>query len=271
MQDRYAVFGHPVGHSLSPRIHAAFAAQTGQSLSYEAIDPDPEPFEVVARRFCQEGGLGFNVTVPYKGAAWELVDQLDAAAERAGAVNTVRHDAAQGLLGFNTDGAGLVCDLRQNLGAALTGRRILIIGAGGAAAGILGPLLDADPKQLVVANRTVGRARALIERFAAARNTDWCGLDRIDGHFDLLINATAAQVGGSNLDLPGGIVADDALAYDLMYAARPTPFMRWAESAGARRVSDGKGMLVEQAAEAFLLWRGIRPDTSTVISELSLL
>ena len=266
MTDRYAVFGHPVEHSLSPRIHSLFAAQFGADISYQAIDPGTE-FAAGARRFLAQDGRGFNVTIPFKGEAYDLVNRVDSYAEQAGAVNTVRREADDTLSGFNTDGIGLVRDLTGNQGCAVTERRVLVIGAGGAAAGILGPLLAQDPALLVLANRTLKRARQLAERFDAG-TLSVASLDAIPGRFDIVINATSAGIVDAGIGLDPTLLAPGALAYDLMYAAQPTRFMRWAENAGAALVRDGKGMLVEQAAEAFRLWRGVTPHTAPVIEVL---
>lgn len=264
MSDRYALFGHPIGHSLSPRIHAAFAEQTGQRISYQAIDPEPDGFSAAVREFRVGGGAGFNVTVPYKIEAWRMADELGSAAQRAQAVNTVV--CRDGLLhGYNTDGIGLVRDLEQNLGVELCGARILLLGAGGSAAGVLGPLLDRRPSRLLVANRTPSGAAALRDRFKGVAGLTSAGFDGIDGEFDLILNATSASLVDARPSIPRQTVTRRTLAYDLMYSTRATPFMVWAKAAGAARCVDGIGMLVEQAAEAFFLWRGVRPSSRPVI------
>lgn len=273
--DRYAVFGHPIDHSLSPRIHQLFAAQTGEVIEYRAIDAPPAVFAQRAREFCSSGGRGFNVTVPCKGLAAQLVGECDAMAQRAGAVNTVVVGKAGVLSGYNTDGPGLVRDLTVNLGVRLAGRRILLLGAGGAAAGVLGALLDQRPAQLTIANRTAARAQSLVERFAmpgVLSAVALAALRRAQSirQFDLVINATAASLAGERLDLPPGLLGPGAMAYDLMYAPEPTPFMQWARRRGTDvAVVDGIGMLVEQAAEAFALWRGRRPQTAPVLAQLA--
>lgn len=270
MSDRYAVFGHPVGHSLSPRIHSLFARQTGQDLLYDAIDPGADGFVAAARHFLARGGVGFNVTVPFKAAAFDLADSHDELASQAGAVNTVRREPDGTLRGFNTDGIGLVRDITTNLGHRLTGKRLLVIGAGGAAAGIIGPLAAQHPETLFIANRTADKARALADHFqrAGLPQPAAVALDGIDANFDVVINATSAGLSGASLHLDPAILAPGCLAYDLVYSDRPTLFLQWALTAGAAMARDGLGMLVEQAAEAFLIWRGVRPDTGPVIRSL---
>jgi shikimate dehydrogenase len=263
MTDRYAVFGHPIAHSKSPQIHAAFARQTGQDMAYEAILAPLDGFADCVAQFIAAGGRGANVTVPFKEEAFKLASRLSARAQRAGAVNTFTFDA-DGILGDNTDGAGLVADLTRNLHFSIAGKRILLLGAGGAARGVVGPLLDQQPAMLVIANRTVSRAQELAELFD--RNVRACGFEAADTPFDLVINATAASLAGDLPPLSPRVFTPDTLAYDMMYG-RDTPFLDFARSHGAR-TADGLGMLVEQAAEAFSLWRGLRPDTTPVIEML---
>jgi len=263
MTDRYAVFGHPIAHSKSPLIHAAFARQTGQDMTYEAILAPKDGFADSVAQFIAAGGRGANVTVPFKEQAFALANRLSPRAERAGAVNTLTFDAG-GIFGDNTDGAGLVADLTRNLHCALAGKRILLLGAGGAARGVIEPLLEQAPAALVIANRTVGRAQELAGLFD--RGVTACGFDGIDAPFDLIINATAASLAGELPPLSPRIVATHTLAYDMMYG-RDTPFLGFARAHGAA-TADGLGMLVEQAAEAFYLWRGVRPDTAPVIAAL---
>lgn len=276
MTDRYTVFGNPIAHSRSPRIHALFAAQTGQDLSYEATLAPLDGFAVTLDAFRAAGGLGANVTVPFKEEAFRLAARHTPRAEVAGAVNTLLWQD-EAWLGDNTDGAGLVRDLAANLGFDANGRRILLLGAGGAARGVLLPLLELAPAELFVANRTAEKAARLAVEFA--RRADARGLAcRPEGggfaeltgrHFDLVINATSTGLTDTALPLPPSLFADGALAYEMVYG-RTTAFMRQAASAAAERVriSDGLGMLVEQAAESFLLWRGIRPQTAPVIAAL---
>ncbi|ANX04264.1 shikimate dehydrogenase [Immundisolibacter cernigliae] len=266
--DRYAVFGHPVGHSKSPQIHAAFAAQTGQSLSYEAIDAPPDGFAEALRDFIEQGGRGCNVTVPFKDEAYRLADRCDALAGQAQAVNTLRVEPGGRLAGFNTDGIGLLRDLTQNLGLVLAGRRVLLVGAGGAAAGIVGPLLAAGIAQLVIVNRTPQRAGDLARRFAAHGPVRAAPLQAPGSGFDLVLNATAAGLGGRAPDLPVAVFSPETVAYDLVYGPAAGPFLALARQAGAGACHDGLGMLVEQAAEAFWLWRGVRPATAPVIAAL---
>ncbi len=269
MIDRYAVMGHPVAHSKSPFIHARFAEQTGQAMTYEAIDVAPGEFARAVAAFRDSGGRGLNVTLPFKEDAWRLVDVRSARAERAGAVNTIWFED-HGAHGDVTDGAGLVHDLVVNHGAILEGRRILLLGAGGAARGVLGPLLDARPARLVVANRTADRARALARAFAADGPVHGGGLDALgaEGAFDLIINATSASLAGEMPPLPDTVLGPATWCYDMVYGDAPTVFMEWARGRGAALALDGLGMLVEQAAESFALWRGVRPQTAPVIAAL---
>ena len=263
MTDRYAVFGHPIAHSKSPQIHAAFARQTGQDMTYEAILAPLDGFAESVAAFIAAGGRGATVTVPFKEEAFKLASRLSPRAQRAGAVNTLAFDA-DGMLGDNTDGAGLVADLTRNLHCTLAGKRILLLGAGGAARGVIEPLLEQQPAALVIANRTVSRAEELAELFG--RGVRACGFDVADTPFDLVINATAASLAGDLPPLSPRVFTADTLAYDMMYG-RDTPFLDFARAHGAR-TADGLGMLVEQAAEAFYLWRGVRPDTAPIIAAL---
>ncbi|GAA5171592.1 shikimate dehydrogenase [Modicisalibacter zincidurans] len=266
MSDRYCVFGHPIGHSKSPQIHAAFAEQTGETLSYQAIEAPIDGFADAWREFAAAAGRGANVTVPFKAAAWRLAETLSARARRAGAVNTLLLDDAGKLHGDTTDGVGLVSDLAAHA-APLKGARILVLGAGGAVRGVLEPLLETGPARLVIANRTAGKARKLAADFADLGETAGGGFDEIAGPFDLVINGTSASLAGDLPPLPDALFADGGLAYDMMYGAAPTVFLRWAAERGARTV-DGLGMLIEQAAESFYLWRGVRPDTAAVRERL---
>ena len=261
--DRYAVIGHPIAHSRSPRIHAAFAAAAGQHLAYDRIDAAPEAFEGIVRDFFDDGGFGLNVTLPHKESAARLADRLTGRARLAGAVNTLARQPDGTLLGDNTDGAGLMADLAR-LGIAVRGARVLVLGAGGATRGILGPLLEAQPAQLVVANRTAARATALAATFAGVQG---CGYDALAslvaaGPFDLVIHATSLGLQGEVPPLPHGVIGPASVAYDLGYGAGDTPFVRWARARGVTRAEQGLGMLIEQAAESFFLWRGVRPDTA---------
>lgn len=269
--DRYAVIGNPIAHSKSPQIHTAFARQTGEQLSYEALLAPLDGFADTVARFRAEGGRGLNVTVPFKLEAFALADRHTARAQAAGAVNTLAF-GADGILGDNTDGAGLVRDLGTNLGCALAGRHILLLGAGGATRGVLLPLLAGRPASLTIANRSVGKAEALAALFAAHAHGSAlaaCGFDALAGRrFELVINATSASLADELPPLPPGLYAAGALAYDMMYGRGHTRFMQAALADGAARVADGLGMLVEQAAESFALWRGVRPDTAPVLAAL---
>jgi shikimate dehydrogenase len=267
--DEYAVMGNPVTHSKSPRIHSLFAEQTGEAVHYTAIQVDPGGFEQAVAHFIATGGKGLNITVPFKQEAWQLVNQRSYRAERAGAVNTIKIEADT-LYGDNTDGIGLVNDLMRNNAIALQGKRVLLMGAGGAARGVLAPLLEQQPAQLVIANRTASRARDLAKAFSDLGEIRGCGYDATlaELEFDVLINATAASLHDELPPLPDGIVADAAACYDMMYGAKPTRFMTWAKQQGATVVLDGLGMLVEQAAESFKVWRGVLPETRPVIATL---
>ena len=269
MSDRYAVIGHPVSHSLSPRIHALFAQQTGQDMVYEALPAPLDGFERTVRHFVDQGGRGLNVTLPFKQEAWRLADACSERARLAGAVNTlvVRDDGS--LYGDNTDGVGLVTDLTRNMGLNLRGRHILLVGAGGAVRGVLQPLLEQAPARLVIANRTASRARDLARHFAALGPVTGCGLDELDDQaFDLVINGTSASLSGEVPPLPHSVLRHHGAAYDMMYSAEPTAFVNWALDHGAGLAQDGLGMLVEQAAESFQLWRGVRPDTGAVMETI---
>jgi shikimate dehydrogenase len=269
MTDQYAVIGNPVEHSRSPSIHEAFARATGQDLAYGRIRAPLDGFKAAVLAFRAAGGRGLNVTLPFKHEAWDVVDVRSGHAAEAGAVNTIdfRED---GSIGHNTDGVGLVTDIERNLGFPIRGARVLLMGAGGASHGAMPALLGAGPARVVVANRTPQKAVALATRFQRAVGApvlDAIPYDNLGGlRFDIVINATSAGLEGEMPPLPGGVFAPDALAYDMVYG-RLTPFMNFALGCGARAV-DGLGMLVEQAAESFLIWRGIRPATQPVIDML---
>ena len=268
--DRYALMGHPVSHSWSPFIHGMFARATLQHMQYRLIDVAPEKFRSEAMQFFLDGGKGLNVTVPHKRAAAELVNELTPRAALASAVNTISLKGIGELIGDNTDGAGLVIDLEQNLGLELADRRILLLGAGGATRGILGPLLERQPAEVVIANRTAARAAELVDDFAGIARLSSSGFDAIAGAgFDLVINATAASLQGGLPELPPAIVGPATICYDLAYAKGETPFTRWARERGAAAAHKGWGMLVEQAAESFLIWRGVRPQTRQVLELLN--
>ena len=266
--DRYGVFGNPIGHSKSPLIHRLFAEQTDQALSYEPLLAPLDDFIGFARAFFAEG-RGGNVTVPFKEEAYRLADELSERARRAGAVNTLKKLDDGRLLGDNTDGAGLVRDLTINAALNLANARILLLGAGGAVRGVLEPLLACQPRALVIANRTVAKAEQLAQEFAELGPVAASGFDWLSEPVDLIINGTSASLAGELPPLdPSLIQPGHTVCYDMMYAKEPTAFNRWASEHGAARCIDGLGMLVEQAAEAFFLWRGVRPDSAPVLAEL---
>ncbi|MCE3603176.1 shikimate dehydrogenase [Massilia sp. P8910] len=273
MSERYCVIGNPIDHSKSPEIHAAFALQTGQDMVYERCLAPLDAFEASVRALVAAGYKGANVTVPFKLQAADLADRLTERARAAGAVNTFLFNSSGGIIGDNTDGAGLVGDIIRNAGVALEGKRVLLLGAGGAARGVVVPLLAALPAELTIANRTVATADALVERFAAQLAQDQrlaaCAFEDIAGPYDVVINATSASLAGDFPPVPGSAFGPGTLALDMMYGKEPSRFMVFAGEHGARQ-RDGLGMLVEQAAEAFLLWRGARPDTAAILDRLRL-
>lgn len=257
--DRYGVVGNPIAHSKSPIIHAGFAAQTSQHLTYERILAPIDGFADTVHNFIAAGGKGLNVTVPFKLEAHALADALTERARMAGAVNTLKFSDGH-ILGDNTDGIGLVTDIQVNAGISLQGKRVLMLGAGGAARGAILPLLQAQPSSLMLANRTEDKASALAREFAAIGHIDVAPFTDLRGAFDVVINATSASLGNDVPPVPAEIFAPGMLAYDMMYASEPTVFLQFARSHGAA-IRDGLGMLIEQAAEAFYVWRGIRPET----------
>jgi shikimate dehydrogenase len=271
LSDRYAVIGNPVAHSKSPDIHAMFARQTVQDIVYERLLAPLDAFEATARRFFSEGGKGLNVTVPFKHEAWDLVDSRRGDALDAQAVNTIKSENGK-LIGENTDGIGLVADIKNNLGFEITGKRVLLMGAGGASYGVMFPLLREKAKALVVVNRNLEKAQSLVQSIEKRSGVIVTSLDATPyeylagSTFDIVINATSAGLSGKMPPLPEGIFAPGALAYDMVYG-RDTPFMVFARKQGAHAV-DGLGMLVEQAAESFFIWRGVRPQTAAVIKKL---
>ena len=268
MTDRYGVFGNPIGHSKSPLIHRLFAAQTGQDLTYEALLAPLEDFPGYARAFFVEG-RGGNVTVPFKEEGYRLADELSERARRAGAVNTLKKLDDGRLLGDNTDGAGLVRDLTANAGLDLADKRILLLGAGGAVRGVLAPILAHEPQALVIANRTVAKAEQLAHEFADLGPVAAAGFDWLSEPVDLIINGTSASLAGELPPIDASLIQPGhTVCYDMMYGKDATAFNRWAAEHGAARCIDGLGMLVEQAAEAFCVWRGVRPDSAPVLAEL---
>ena len=270
MSDRYAVTGYPVAHSLSPLIHRLFAEQTGESMDYGRLELEPDEFERGCRAFFAAGGRGLNVTMPHKLAALELCDAISAPARIASAVNTIKLTAGGDLFGTTTDGEGLVRDLTLNLDVSLKRKRVLLLGAGGSARGTLGPLLGLAPAELVIANRTAANARELAARFADSGPVRACALDGLSREepFDVVFNATAASLSGRTPAISEHVVRD-ALCYDFMYRSGGTPFTDWAAHNGARAVQTGIGMLVEQAAVAFALWRDVEPRTGPVLALLA--
>lgn len=267
--DQYGVVGHPVGHSWSPFIHSMFARQTGQQLTYRMYDVTPERFRAHVLEFATSGGRGLNVTIPHKLAAAQLANEVSERARIAGAANTLTF-ACGLIIADNTDGAGLVRDLTANLGLTLQSRRILLAGAGGAARGVVGPLLAQSPVELVIAGRNAQRARALAAEFASLGPVNGCGLEDVSlGSFDLIVNATSASLSGDVPRLPDTAVGAVTTCYDMAYSRGQTPFVRWALDRGCARAVQGWGMLVEQAAESFEIWRGVRPDTAPVLSMLA--
>jgi shikimate dehydrogenase len=266
--DRYGVVGFPVAHSRSPFIHGMFARQTAQNMEYRLYEIPPVLFKTEVAKFFAQGGSGLNVTVPHKTAAADFATELTSRAERAGAVNTLAIQHGR-ILGDNTDGAGLVRDLLENLQIGIAGKRVLILGAGGATRGIVAPLLENSPEELVVANRAAERARDLVSPFSDLGKVRGCGFDDLPMRaFDLVINATSAGLDGQVPKVNPAVIGPMTICYDLSYAKTDTPFVKWAWGQGCARAVEGWGMLVEQAAESFALWRGVRPDTAPVLAVL---
>ncbi len=268
MTSHYAVFGNPVAHSKSPLIHTEFARQTGQDLDYRAILAPADDLAGVVAAFRAQGGAGANVTVPFKHQAFKLATRHTDRALAAEAVNTLKFEKDGSILGDNTDGTGLVRDITENHEFSLEGKRLLLLGAGGAASGVGLPLLQCNPEELVIANRTPEKAILLAGWLSKHGKASGCGFHELTGGFDAVINATSASLKGELPPLPGTLFKPGALAYDMMYGKADTPFMAWARAHGATHVSDGLGMLIEQAAESFYLWRGVRPDTAPVMQML---
>ena len=269
--DRYGIMGYPVSHSRSPFIHKLFAMQTQQDLEYELLKVAPDRLEKAIKRFQRKGGKGLNITVPHKTEVTRIVDHLSERASSAGAVNTLVF-REEDIIGDNTDGIGLMRDLLVNLELDLTDKSILILGAGGATRGIVASLLDAEPESITIANRTLSRARILAEIFSATGPVSACRFEELQetSSFEIVINATSAGLKGEIPPFPESAIDDQTFCYDLSYALSPTPFSRWAAEHGAARSVMGWGMLVEQAAESFLLWRGVRPDTQKVLKQISI-
>lgn len=262
MNDRYAVVGNPIEHSKSPEIHTLFAQQTKQDFTYSRLFAPLDDFRSVVHHFVENGGKGLNVTVPFKFEAFGLSSSLTPRAKMAGAVNTLRFDG-KSVLGDNTDGAGLVADIMKNAGIALRDSRILLLGAGGAAFGVMLPLLEQGPEYMLVANRNESKAREMAHRFSGFGKIETSSYQNLDGNFDIVINATSAGLSNGMPPVPSAVFNEKTLALDMVYSDKPTSFMSFASRYGAK-VRDGFGMLVEQAAESFFVWRNIRPDTQPV-------
>lgn len=268
MTDLYAVFGNPINHSKSPHIHRQFAEQTGQDMHYTKQLVNEGEFEKTAQEFFAQGGKGLNITVPFKVNAFEFAQQRTARAERAGAVNTLALLSDGTILGDNTDGIGMIHDM-HNLGWELEGKRVLILGAGGAVRGILQPLLEENPAQVVIANRTHSKAEELAKNFHDLGTVRAISFEQLHGEiFDVVINGTSASMQGELPPLPDNLLATNANCYDMMYGSEPTVFLCWAKAQGAAQLADGVGMLIGQAAEAFYLWRQIRPEVVPVITAM---
>ena len=268
--DRYAVFGHPINHSKSPLIHQLFAKQTQQHISYEAQDVPAESFDDALKSFFDHGGKGLNCTVPLKELAWQRADKLSDRAQLSKAVNTLALQDDGSLWGDNTDGLGLVADLMVNHDISLAHKNILILGAGGASRGIIAPLIAQSPTQIVIANRTIHKATQLSDEFSQLGNISGCGYESLNGQeFDLILNATSASLTGQLPPLGDKLLSPNGCCYDLAYGNEPTAFVIWGLNHQASKSLDGLGMLVEQAAEAFLIWRGVRPETRNIITLLN--
>jgi shikimate dehydrogenase len=269
--DRYGVMGYPVSHSRSPVIHRLFAIQTNQNLQYELLQVTPDKLSAAVRQFQRTGGKGLNITVPHKTEVTKLCDQLTERASSAGAANTLSFRDGE-ICGDNTDGIGLLRDLVINLGITLEGANILILGAGGATRGIVGPLLEMQPSSLRIANRTIDKAQILADHFSRTGPVSACRFNMVPvtDKYDLIINATSAGVTGDVPPYPAAAISPKTLCYDLSYGLKPTPFSEWAHKQGAKKSVMGWGMLVEQAAESFHIWRGVRPETAPVLKQMKI-
>ena len=274
MTDRYAVIGNPIAHSKSPQIHAEFAKATGQDMEYSALLAPLQEFRATVEKFCAQGGKGVNVTVPFKLEALHIATTLSPQAKNAEAVNTLRFDSDSSILGHNTDGIGLIRDIQKNWGFAIKGKRVLLMGAGGAARGVAAPLVDEQPECLVIANRSLDKVHQLIKHLQqhtliGATTLQASPYEQLGGRqFDLIINATASSLNDTLPPVPGSVFGSASFAYDMMYGRGLTPFLQFAQQQDAGILADGLGMLVEQAAESFYLWRGVRPATEPVIALL---
>ncbi|MGK0440748.1 MAG: shikimate dehydrogenase [Pseudohongiellaceae bacterium] len=267
--DKYAVYGNPIKHSKSPQIHALFAEQTDQPVTYRSHQVELGKFTEAAKSFFDNGGKGLNITVPFKIDAFTFADVLSDRARLAGAINTLALQEDGKIYGDNTDGVGMVRDIQHNLGWEIEGKKVLLLGAGGAVRGVIEPLAKQKPSLIVIANRTVQKAQQLASDFADYSDIRGCSYEALLGNqFDLIINGTSASLAGELPPLQANMLSDQACCYDMMYGAEPTIFMRWSAENMAWAVSDGLGMLVEQAAESFCIWRGVRPKTRPVIDKI---
>lgn len=269
MTDQYAVFGNPIAHSKSPVIHQAFAKQTGEAMDYQKQLVELSDFADAVNAFKEAGGKGLNITVPFKQEAYQLADSLSKRARQAGAVNTLVINADGSIEGDNTDGVGLLNDITQNLGWPVAGKAVLVLGAGGAVRGILGPLLAQKPSKVFIANRTLEKAKHLATAFSKQGNIEALGFEQVPWHaFDVIINGTSASLAGDVPPIPAKVIGEQTHCYDMMYSTELTAFLTWAKQQGCKHYADGLGMLVEQAGEAFYRWRGVRPNTQSVIKDL---
>lgn len=269
MTDHYAVFGNPLGHTKSPQIHTAFAAEFGEDMTYGKVEAPLDGFEDSVRAFFAEGGMGLNVTVPFKVEAYDLADQCLPAAAICGASNCLKIENGQ-ILADNFDGAGLLRDVEKNLGVPVSGARILLLGAGGAARGTIVPFLQGGAESITIANRSLRKAETLCEQLGGYGSLTPARLDDVTDSYDIVLNSTSASLTGAEIPISDSVYSGARLAYDLVYGKGKTPFLAHAERAGAEQIADGVGMLVEQAAEAFVWWRGKRPDTAPVIKDLTI-
>ncbi|MEC9375744.1 MAG: shikimate dehydrogenase [Pseudomonadota bacterium] len=267
---RYAVIGHPVAHSKSPQIHKLFAKQIGGEIEYEAIDVKKDKLEECIKVFLEHGGRGLNITLPHKQNVLVYLDQVSTRAKIAGAVNTITKADNGKLMGDNTDGVGLITDLKHNLGVKIKGSTILILGAGGAARGILSPLFEESPKEMAIANRTISKAEKIMIDFKKQGNLKVYEFEQLkEKTFDIIINATSVGIKENSAPFPNEIIRPGAVCYDLSYSLTDTPFISWAKNLGCKNTYSGLGMLIEQAAESFMLWHGVRPNTKNILSKLS--
>ena len=271
MTDRYAVVGYPIEHSQSPMIHRSFACLTGEELSYNLLSAKPSSFEGAIKKFAASGGKGLNITLPHKEAAFKLANELGPEAQKAKAVNTLTISSPTEIRGDNTDGIGLLRDLTINHGLSLKDKSVLILGAGGAARGIIPPLMESNIGKIALANRTIKKARNLAEVFSAANKISVYAFEKLHKIelYDVVINATSAGIKGEKFELPSNCINTGTFCYDLSYSSTQTPFSTWAYKNGVKNIADGWGMLIEQAAESFRIWRGIRPDTNTLLKQTS--